>query len=49
MRISIPYKQMETLRLSTRATQYRSDGMSVVLTELSPILDKKYYNKKMFD
>ena len=49
IRVSIPYKQAETLLMKSPAVQYRSDGMNVVLTELSPILDKQYYCPKWFD
>ncbi len=49
VRISIPYKASEGLTVNTPLARYRSDGMNNVLTELSPLLDKSFYTRKMFD
>ncbi len=49
VRISIPYKASEDLTVNTPMARYRSDGMNNVLTELSTLLDKSFYTKKMFD
>lgn len=49
VRISIPIRQSEELKINTPVTRYRSDGMNNVLMELSVWLDKKYYTHKMFD
>ncbi len=49
VRISIPYKQTDTLQMNSPPVRYRSEGMNTVLTEFSPLLDKKYYTRRMFD
>lgn len=49
VRISIPYKPYEDLKVNTPMARYRSDGMNNVLTELSTLLDKSFYTSKMFD
>lgn len=49
VRISIPVKQSEELKINSPVTRYRGDGMNNVLMELSVWLDKKYYTHKMFD
>ncbi len=49
VRISIPYKQCDTLQLNAPPIRYRSDGMNTVLTEFSVLADKKYYTRRMFD
>lgn len=49
VRISIPYRQSEDMTAHSPAPLYRSDGMNSVLMELSTLLDKSYYNRKMFD
>ena len=49
VRVSLPYRQCDEMKARCPQVQYRSDGMDVVLTELSVILDRKYYNKKLFD
>ncbi len=49
VRISIPYKASETLKVNARIERYRSDGMNNVLTELSPLLDSTFFTRKMFD
>lgn len=49
VRITIPYKQTDTLEMNSPTVRYRSDGMNTVLTEFSPLLDKKYYTRRMFD
>ena len=49
MRISIPLPASGSDILHNLRPSYRSDGMDRILTELSVILDKKFYNKTMFD
>lgn len=49
VRISIPYRQSDTLQMNSPPVRYHSDGMSAVLTEFSELLDKKYYTRRMFD
>lgn len=49
VRVSIPYHRSESTTISTPMARYRSDGMNIVLTELAPLLDKKLFNRKMFD
>ena len=49
VRVTIPYKRLDNLEMSTPMVRYRSDGMNTVLTEFSPLLDKKYYTRRMFD
>ena len=49
VRVSLPYRQCDEMKARCPQVQYRSDGMDVVLTELSVILDRRYYNKKLFD
>ncbi len=49
VRITIPYKQSDTLEMNSPPVRYRSDGMNTVLTEFSTLLDKKYYTRRMFD
>lgn len=49
VRISIPYRQSEDMTAHSPAPPYRSDGMNSVLMELSPLLDKVYFTKRMFD
>lgn len=49
VRVSIPYRRSESTTVNTPLARYRSDGMNTVLTELSPLLDKKLFTRKMFD
>ena len=49
VRVSIPYRQSEDMTVHTPVAPYRSDGMNSVLMELSTVLDKCYYNRRMFD
>ena len=49
VRVSIPLKQSDSTTINTPMVRYRSDGMNMILTELAPLLDKKYFNRKMFD
>ncbi len=49
VRVSIPYRQSGDMKLNSPKTPYRASGMDTVLTELSVILDKKYYTRKYFD
>ena len=49
VRVSLPIRPCESTTVNTPLARYRSDGMNIVLTELSPLLDKKYFNKRMFD
>ena len=50
VRISIPDTELNTTELhSPPVADYRLDGLDRVLTEMSTLLDKKFYNKKMFD
>ena len=47
--ISLPYTPSDTTEANTPIMRYRADGMNLALTELSVVLDKKYYNRKLFD
>lgn len=49
VRVSIPFKQSEDTTVNTPVASYRSDGMNTVLTELSPLLDRKIFTRRMFD
>ena len=49
VRVSIPYRQTDDMHLGSPRPRYRASGMSTVLTELSVVLDKKYYNRRYFD
>ena len=49
VRISLPYRASEELKVNTPVARYRSDGMNNVLTELSTLLDKSFYTRRMFD
>ena len=49
VRVSIPCRQCDDLQVNTPVARYRSDGMNNVLMEMSVLLDKKHYNRKMFD
>lgn len=50
IRISIPYREGSASDLhAPEGPDYRQDGMDRILTELAPVLDKRYYNKRMFD
>lgn len=49
LRISLPVVPPSGDLLRSPAVPYRNDGMDRVLTEFSVILDKKFYNKTMFD
>ena len=49
VRVSIPYKQSDSMQMNCPMTRYRADGMNTVLTELSVFLDKKYYTRRYFD
>ena len=49
VQISLPCKKSEDMVINSPQSVYRSEGMSTVLMELSPFLDRQYYNKKMFD
>ena len=49
LRVSLPIRLPEDPILHTPAVTYNKEGMSTILTELSVILDKKFYNKTMFD
>ena len=49
VRVSIPCQKAESTTVNTPVARYRSDGMNIVLTELAPLLDKKYFNRRMFD
>lgn len=49
-RISLPCPSPSDVQtLHQPAPPYRVDGMSLVLTELSVVLDKSFYTQKMFD
>lgn len=47
--ISLPCKHPDVMEINAPVTRYRSGGMNNMLTELSVLLDKKYYNRRMFD
>ena len=49
VRVSIPYRRTDDMHLGSPRPRYRASGMSTVLTELSVVLDKKYYNRRYFD
>lgn len=49
-RISLPCPDPDDVQLLRQpAPSYRADGMNTVLTELSVVLDRSFYNRKMFD
>ncbi len=50
LRISLPAaEQQDVLELRHPAAAYRADGLNAVLTELSVVLDKKFYDQRAFD
>lgn len=49
LRVSLPIRLPDEPVLHTPSVPYNKDGMSTILTELSVILDRKFYNKTMFD
>lgn len=49
LRISLPIRLPEETEVHSPPVPYSNTGMDSILTELSVILDKKYYNKTMFD
>lgn len=49
LRVSLPVRLPEDPTLRTPVPVYNKEGMSHILTELSVILDKKFYNKTLFD
>ena len=49
LRISLPVRLPEDPTLRTPSVAYNREGMDHILTELSVILDKKFYNKTLFD
>ena len=49
VRISLPLHLPEETEFRTPPTEYNSDSIDAILTELSVILNKKFYNKTMFD
>lgn len=49
IRVSLPVRLPEDAVLHTPTATYNKEGMSSILTELSVILDKKFYNKTFFD
>lgn len=49
MRVSMPIRLPEEPILRTPDVPYNREGMSHLLTELSVILDKKFYSKNFFD
>jgi len=49
LRISLPIKIPKDIVVHNSMPDYNSSGMDQILTEFSVILDKKFYNKTMFD
>lgn len=49
LRVSLPVRLPEESVLHSPPVTYNKDGMSDLLTELSVILDKKFYTKTLFD
>ena len=49
LRVSLPIRLPEAPARRKPSTPYNKDGMNTILTELSVILDRKFYNKTMFD
>ena len=49
LRISLPVKTPTDAVFHDSGTTYRANGMDSYLTEFSVILDKKFFNKTMFD
>lgn len=49
LRISLPVRLPEDTEVHSPPVPYSNTGMDSILTEFSVILDKKYYNKTMFD
>lgn len=49
LRILLPVQLPEETTVHTPSVPYNNEGMNSILTELSVILDKKFYNKTFFD
>lgn len=49
LRVSLPINTPKELTFHDSAPTYKTNGMDSYLTEFSVILDKKFYNKTMFD
>lgn len=50
LRITLPRPKPEEVKNFRQPERpYRTDGMNVILTELSVVLDKSFYTRKMFD
>lgn len=49
VRVSLPKPSSEELSRLRQPDSFRPDGMSAVLTELSVVLDKSFYNQKYYD
>ncbi len=49
VRISLPHRVPKNPEIRSPRISYRNESMSNILTELSVVLDKKYYDHRMFD